>query len=232
MSRPWFDETLLGPTLVEVLGKKGDDYFFGRSVFEPGPPLERAFIGCAACGGSSGAPELQSGCKGRKFIIMIFSGGKMRNHSIGEAAKASGLSARTIRYYEQIGLIPRAPRTDGNGAAGVGSRVYSEDDVARLRFVKRAREVELSLKDVRSLVSVADASGCPSMHFSYREILRAHLRGLDTRINHLLVLRASVHSMFGEGRGAPAACCGWGACECLGSTAAGRRPARTPAVRA
>ena len=162
---------------------------------------------------------------------LIFSGGKMRNYSIGEAAKASGLSARTIRYYEQIGLIPGAPRTAGNVAGGVGSRVYAEDDVGRLRFVKRAREVELTLDEVRALVSVADGKGCPSKHSSYREILRAHLRKLDARINHLLALRASVHSMFGEGRGAPAACCGWGACECLGSIPAGRRPARTAMVR-
>ncbi|MBI2753766.1 MAG: MerR family transcriptional regulator [Betaproteobacteria bacterium] len=156
----------------------------------------------------------------------------MRSYTIGQAAKASGLSARTIRYYEQIGLIPGAPRRAGNGAAVAGTRVYAEDDVGRLRFVKRAREVELGLKDVRSLVSVADGGGCPSTHSVYREILRSHLRGLDSRINHLLALRSSVHSMLGEGRGAPAVCCGWGACECLGSTPAGRRRARTAAVQA
>jgi DNA-binding transcriptional MerR regulator len=177
----------------------------------------------------AGAPELRCGCGGRKFTIVIISEGTMRNYSIGEAAKVSGLSARTIRYYEQIGLIPEASRNAGNGAAAAGARVYSEDDVGRLRFVRRAREVELSLKDVRSLVSVADGSGCPSTHSSYREILRGHLRGLDARINHLLALRTSVHSMLGVGRGAPAACCAWGACECLGSTPSGRRPARTPA---
>ncbi len=156
----------------------------------------------------------------------------MRSYSIGEAAKASGLSARTIRYYEQIGLIPEAPRNAVNGTATAGTRVYSEDDVGRLRFVQRAREVELTLKEVRSLVSVADSSGCPSNHSVYREILRAHRRRLDARINHLLVLRASVHSMLGEGRGVSVPCCGWGTCECLGSTPAGRRSTRTPAVRA
>ena len=55
--------------------------------------------------------------------------------------------------------------------------------------MKRARELELSLKDVQSLVSVADASGCPSTHSSYRKILHAHLRRLDARINHLLARR-------------------------------------------
>ena len=164
--------------------------------------------------------------------MAIIAGEKMRSYLIGEAAKASGLSARTIRYYEQIGLIPGAPRAAGNGAVAAGTRVYSQDDVGRLRFVKRAREIELGLKDVRSLVSAAGVSGCPSTHSAYREILRSHLRGLDSRINHLLALRSSVHSMLGEGRGAPAACCGWGVCECLGSTPAGRRPARTAAVQA
>lgn len=155
----------------------------------------------------------------------------MRSYSIGEAAKISGLTARTIRYYEQIGLIPPAPRVTGNRAGAAGTRFYSEDDVGRLRFVKRAREVELSLKDVRSLVTLADATGCPSMHSSYQEILQAHVRRLDARINHLLARRTSVHSMLSERRSAPAACCGWGACACLGAAAISR-PARTSAVRA
>ena len=154
----------------------------------------------------------------------------MRSYSIGEAAKISGLSAGTIRYYEQIGLIPPAPRVAGNNAGAAGTRFYSEDAVGRLRFVKRAREVELSLKDVRSLVSLADDTGCPNTHSSYQEILQAHVRSLDARINHLIARRTSVHSMLGERRGAPATCCEWGTCACLGAAAVGR-PARTSSVR-
>jgi DNA-binding transcriptional MerR regulator len=57
----------------------------------------------------------------------------MRSHTIGEAAKVSGLSARTIRYYEQIGVTPGATRMAGDGAAAAGTRVYSVEEEVRDR---------------------------------------------------------------------------------------------------
>ncbi|WP_217539406.1 MerR family DNA-binding transcriptional regulator, partial [Stenotrophomonas sp. GbtcB23] len=54
--------------------------------------------------------------------------------NIGEASKASKVSAKMIRYYEQIGLIPPADRTDS------GYRAYTQDDVHRLHFIRRSRD--------------------------------------------------------------------------------------------
>ena len=81
-------------------------------------------------------------------------------YSIGAAARAAGLSAKTIRYYEEIGLIPKAPRRAAGAHTG-GDRAYSEADIGRLRFIRHARQVDLGLEDIRELLKIADA-GCPS----------------------------------------------------------------------
>lgn len=67
---------------------------------------------------------------------------------IGTLAVRSGVPAKTIRYYEEIGLIPEAERTDS------GYRAYDERDVALLRFVNRARGLGFSIKDVRTLLTL------------------------------------------------------------------------------
>lgn len=61
--------------------------------------------------------------------------------NIGEASKASKVSAKMIRYYEQIGLIPPADRNDS------GYRAYSQDDVHRLHFIRRARDLGFSVAE-------------------------------------------------------------------------------------
>lgn len=73
---------------------------------------------------------------------------KIDGMNIGEAAEASGVSAKMIRYYEEIGLVRPAHRTASN------YRVYGEDEVHRLRFVRRARSLGFSLEETEQLLKL------------------------------------------------------------------------------
>ena len=68
--------------------------------------------------------------------------------NIGEVAKRSGTNAKTIRYYEQQGLLAAARRGEN------GYRVYDDDDVHRLSFIRRARSLGFSVKDVAALLDL------------------------------------------------------------------------------
>lgn len=72
--------------------------------------------------------------------------------SIGDAASRSGVMIETIRYYEREGIVPAPERTAS------GRRSYSQDDIARLRFVKRCRDLGFPIPDARSLLRLTDGS--------------------------------------------------------------------------
>ena len=69
---------------------------------------------------------------------------------IGEVAEQTGLSLRTIRYYEEVGLVTPSARTQG------GFRLYSETDLARLRLVRRMKPLDFSLGEMRDVLAVLD----------------------------------------------------------------------------
>ncbi|ACZ43357.1 transcriptional regulator, MerR family [Thermobaculum terrenum ATCC BAA-798] len=77
---------------------------------------------------------------------------------IGDLAAELGLNPKTIRYYEQIGLLPAAPRTES------GYRVYGPGDVERLRFVLKAKAVGLSLKEIKEILLLQQSGQQPCEH--------------------------------------------------------------------
>lgn len=143
------------------------------------------------------------------------------SYSIGEAARAAGLTAKTVRYYESIGLIPKAARR-AVAAGTEGSRFYGEVDIGRLRFIRQAREVDLGLPEIRALLKIADA-GCPSAQPAYAEVLRRHVRSVEERINRLLGLRSAVHRLLSKTKSEGSACCTWKNCACMRTDAAPER---------
>jgi DNA-binding transcriptional MerR regulator len=73
-----------------------------------------------------------------------------RMHQIGEVAEAAGLSLRTIRHYDQVRLVPPSGRSEG------GFRLYTDDDIERLRLVKHMKPLDFTLEEMRDLLEARD----------------------------------------------------------------------------
>jgi MerR family transcriptional regulator, copper efflux regulator len=97
--------------------------------------------------------------------------------NIGQASKSSGISAKMIRYYESIGLIPKAGRTEG------GYRDYSPSDVHRFRFVRRARDLGFSFDQIRELLRLWSDQRRSSA--SVKKVALEHIAELETRAAQL-----------------------------------------------
>lgn len=102
---------------------------------------------------------------------------------IREVAESAGLPAKTIRYYEDIGLIRPQRRENGY-------RDYSNEDIHRLRFLQRARGLGFSIDDCRALLSLYDEKGRESA--DVRAIAEAHLDEIDRKIRELQSLRGTL----------------------------------------
>lgn len=108
--------------------------------------------------------------------------------SIGEASKASGVKVPTIRYYEQIGLLPCPPRSDGN------RRLYDRNDVQRLLFIRHARDLGFEVDAIRTLLDLQDNPDQPCA--AADAIARARLSDVEHRIARLLSLRTELQRML------------------------------------
>lgn len=109
---------------------------------------------------------------------------KMR---IGELAARFGLNPKTIRYYETIGVLPRAGRSTS------GYRTYDEQDRLRLSFIRRAKRLGLSLDDIRTLLHQQEAGSPPCEQVL--DLLDQKLHVLDQQIEELQAFRATLASL-------------------------------------
>lgn len=116
---------------------------------------------------------------------------------IGAVARALGLSAKTIRFYEDIGLVPR-PTREGSGWLSVGQRVYEEPELERLRFVKEARQRDFAIDEIRQLLvgyESGPACGCGARPL-LKSLLERKLHDIDETITHLQELRNEIRGIY------------------------------------
>ncbi|MGO0792365.1 Cu(I)-responsive transcriptional regulator [Herbaspirillum seropedicae] len=107
--------------------------------------------------------------------------------NIGEAASASGVSAKMIRHYEETGLIPRASRTDA------GYRVYGQRDVYLLRFIRQARQLGFSMAQVSDLIGLWLDQSRPSR--KVKQLAQTHIAELEQRISELQGMKATLEQL-------------------------------------
>jgi Cu(I)-responsive transcriptional regulator len=119
--------------------------------------------------------------------------------TIGRLARATGCKVQTIRFYEQIGLLPPPARSEGN------QRLYTEADAERLCFVRHCRELGFSLDAIRELLTLADHPDRPCA--AADRIAETHLRDVEQRIARLRALQTELQRMIAECRGGRIADC-------------------------
>ena len=110
--------------------------------------------------------------------------------NIGQAAKASGISAKMIRYYESIDLVPTPGRTGG------GYRDYGQMEIHRLRFVRRARDLAFSFEQIRELLKLW-SDQCRSSA-DVKALAQAHIDNLEARARELRQMIATLRSLVDQ----------------------------------
>ena len=107
--------------------------------------------------------------------------------NIGQAARASGITAKLIRHYESVGLLPPAMRSD------TGYRQYGEREVHVLRFIRRARDLGFSIKDISGLLSLWHDRQRPSRQV--KALAQAHMQQLQRKIDELQSMRQTLEKL-------------------------------------
>lgn len=108
--------------------------------------------------------------------------------SIGGVARCTGIKVPTIRYYEQIGLLPAPGRSEGN------RRCYSEGAVRRLTFIRHARELGFEIEAIRELLALQDEPYRPCDDVD--ALAREHLAAIEKKIARLIALRREMKRML------------------------------------
>jgi len=106
---------------------------------------------------------------------------------IGDLATRAGLSAKTIRFYEQAGLLPQPPRTAG------GYRDYPPGALDRLAFIRHAQSAGFTLADIRGVLAIRDSGQAPCQHVSV--LIDEHLARVERRIAELTRARDALRDL-------------------------------------
>lgn len=108
--------------------------------------------------------------------------------TIGKAALLLNVNPRTLRFYDQIGLVRPSCRSEG------GYRLYSPEDIERFKFIIRAKELGLTLEEIRSILSLTGEGLCLSVKNRVRKLLALKINEIDSRIRELQVLKEELSS--------------------------------------
>jgi MerR family transcriptional regulator, copper efflux regulator len=116
----------------------------------------------------------------------------MNSLTIGQLAKASGINAKMIRYYESIALIPEAQRSEGN------YRLYQESDIHRLRFIQRARKLGFGIDQIRMLMALwqdqqRSSAEVKALALTHVGELKARITEMQSMVNALEDLACKCH---------------------------------------
>src|SRR6266516_72973 len=104
---------------------------------------------------------------------------------IGELAARVGASPDTIRYYEQLGLIAAPERSEA------GYRLYSDAELRRLQFIRKAKLLGLSLEEIKGLLGIAEQGECRPLRSQVAELLRQKIDDCQAKLAELTELKAS-----------------------------------------
>jgi MerR family mercuric resistance operon transcriptional regulator len=118
--------------------------------------------------------------------------------AIGQASKQSGVKIETIRYYERVGVVPKPGRSAG------GRRLYSAEEIAKLRFVKRCRDLGFPISIIQTFLSLAaqDDRSCGEV----KTLAENHLAEISAKIENLTSLREALRSLSKNCDAGSAAC--------------------------
>jgi Cu(I)-responsive transcriptional regulator len=107
--------------------------------------------------------------------------------NIGQAAKASGVSAKMIRHYESVGLFPQTLRTEA------GYRLYGERELSTLRFIRQSRDLGFSIEQIRELLGLWQNGKRPSRQV--KALAQAHIEELNAKLQELQTMKATLEHL-------------------------------------
>jgi len=131
--------------------------------------------------------------------------------TIGQLAKRARLNPKTIRYYEEVGLMPKAARSES------GYRLYTEGEITRLQLIRRAKLLGLSLQESKEVVEYATTGRCLTLEGHLLELLSTKMARVEAQIAELRLLRKELQALHdsleerleagkGSAAGAPCSC--------------------------